>query len=257
LRIPIIVGNWKMNLLRQGCEQLASQLLKQIPSNSAVEVGICPPAPYLSAVNSIVQGSHIGLGAQNMHHEASGAFTGEQSGPMLCDVGCKYVILGHSERRQFFAETDAGVHRKIIAALMHGLCPIVCVGETLGERENGQTNAVIESQVRGCLEQLSGDQAGSLVLAYEPVWAIGTGRTATPDQAEEVHLLIRSLLSQLFGDDISGRVRIQYGGSVKADNAEELLGQPNIDGALVGGAALQSDSFAAICAAGVSTAASI
>lgn len=256
LRVPIIVGNWKMNLDRRSCEELARQLLEQFPANSAVELGICPPAVYLPCVESIIRGSHIGLGAQNMYHEPSGAFTGEQSGPMLRDIGCKFVILGHSERRQFFGETDASVHRKILAALENELIPIVCVGETLEEREAGRTAQIIDSQVRGCLEQLTPEQAGGLVLAYEPVWAIGTGKTATPAQAEEVHQQIRELLCQLFGDNVGNAIRIQYGGSVKADNAEELLSQPNIDGALVGGASLQAESFAAICSAGASVAAS-
>jgi triosephosphate isomerase (TIM) len=245
-----------MNLLRQSCEELARHLVQQIPAASPVELGVCPPAVYLSAVESVLRGSHIALGAQNMHYEPSGAFTGEQSGPMLRDVGCKYVILGHSERRQFFGETDAGVHRKIVAALSCGLVPIVCVGETLSERENGQTSSIIESQIRGCLEELTREQATGLVLAYEPVWAIGTGKTATPGQAEEVHQQIRDLLGQLFGEVVSGAIRIQYGGSVKSDNAEELLSQPNIDGALVGGASLQPDSFAAICSAGATVASS-
>ena len=191
-----------------------------------------------------------------MFYEAEGAYTGEVSGPMLCDVGCQYVILGHSERRQFFAETDAKVNQKTLAALQFGLTPIVCVGETLDEREAGQTENVIEQQVRGSLANLTSEQASKIVIAYEPVWAIGTGKTATPAQAEQVHAQIRSLLCDLFGNQIAQVIRIQYGGSVKPENAGELMAQPNIDGALVGGASLKAESFAAIVQAccGVSAA---
>jgi triosephosphate isomerase (TIM) len=249
LRIPIIVGNWKMNLLQDSSLELVRQLVERIPSNLEADFAVCPPSVYLAQVQAELRGSHIGLGAQNMHHELSGAYTGELSGSMLKDVGCQYVLLGHSERRQFFGETDASIHKKILTALSLSLTPIVCVGESLTERESGSTGEVVETQVRGCLEQLNADQAGQLVVAYEPVWAIGTGKTATPAQAEEVHAHIRSLLVQLFGSAVGDSIRIQYGGSVKADNAQELLSQPNIDGALVGGASLQADSFAAICSA--------
>lgn len=246
MRIPFIAGNWKMNLLHDSSLALIKGLLEHVPKSDRVEVAICPPHVYLSAARVALGGSHIGLGAQNMYQQKEGAFTGEVSGPMLRDIGCRYVILGHSERRQFFGETDQGVNLKILAALECGLTPIVCVGETLAEREAGQTERVIETQCRGSLAGLSSVQGSQLVIAYEPVWAIGTGKTATPEQAEQVHAHIRQLLVQQFGQATAEGLRIQYGGSVKADNAAELLRQPNIDGALVGGASLKADGFAAI-----------
>ena len=248
MRKYLIAGNWKMNLTRDSSVALIHGLLDILVPGENVEVAVCPPAVYLHDVGAALRGSHVALGAQNMHHEASGAYTGEVSGEMLCDLGCQYVILGHSERRQLFGETDAGVNQKIFAALEKELTPIVCVGETLEERESDQTSAVIAEQVRGSLAGLSAEQAGKLVIAYEPVWAIGTGKTASPEQAEEVHSQIRSLLTELFGETAE-TIRIQYGGSVKPDNAAELLGKPNIDGALVGGASLKADGFAAIVAA--------
>ena len=238
-----------MNLLCQTGVDLARQLVQLLPSDDRVQVAVCPPAVYLSQIHSILQGSTIGLGAQNMSPEKEGAFTGEVSGSMLNDVGCSCVILGHSERRQFFGETDASVNAKTKAALSYDLTPIVCVGETLEQREAGSTAKVIDTQVRGSLAGLSPEQAGQIVVAYEPVWAIGTGKTATPAQAEEVHAQIRQLLAELFGASVADTIRLQYGGSVKPDNVAELMGQPNIDGALVGGAALKADSFSAIVAA--------
>jgi triosephosphate isomerase (TIM) len=235
-----------MNLLRESSLSLVRGLIEKLQNTTAVDVAVCPPAVYLAEVIAATRGSSIGVGAQNMYHEAEGAFTGEISGLMLRDVGCNYVILGHSERRQYFGETDAAVNKKTLAALGCGLTPIVCVGEMLAERESDQTAAVIESQVRGSLASLSPDQGSKIVIAYEPVWAIGTGKTASPAQAEEVHAQIRGLLVELFGINVAESVRIQYGGSVKADNAAELMSQPNIDGALVGGASLKVDSFAAI-----------
>jgi triosephosphate isomerase len=184
-----------------------------------------------------------------MYHTEEGAYTGEVSGKMLKDLGCRYVILGHSERRQLMGETDAQVNQKVHAALKVGLVPIVCVGETLDQREAGQTTSVVRTQCEGSLAGLSSEQASGIVLAYEPVWAIGTGKTATPAQAEEVHADIRALLTKLFNAETAQKIRIQYGGSVKADNAKELLSQPNIDGALVGGASLKADSFLPIIAA--------
>lgn len=220
-----------------------------LPSNTDVQVAVCPPAVYLHHLGTLLTGSFIGLGAQNMSPEKEGAFTGETSGTMLKDVGCSCVILGHSERRQFYGETDALVNAKTIAALGYGLTPIVCVGEMLEQREAGSTAQVIDQQIRGSLAGLTNEQAGQIVIAYEPVWAIGTGKTASPAQAEEVHAQIRQLLGELFSKSVAESIRIQYGGSVKPDNAAELLGQPNIDGALVGGASLKADSFAAIVAA--------
>ncbi len=238
-----------MNLLCESGVDLAKRLTSLLAGDSSVQVALCPPAVYLQQVATALHGSAIELGAQNMSPEKEGAYTGEVSGPMLKDVGCHCVILGHSERRQYFGETDATVNAKTKAALSYDLTPIICVGETLEQREAGTTEKVIESQVRGSLNGLAQEQAGRIVIAYEPVWAIGTGKTASPDQAEEVHAQIRKLLAELFSASVADSIRIQYGGSVKPDNAVELMGQPNIDGALVGGAALKADSFAAIVAA--------
>lgn len=243
MRKPLIAGNWKMNLLRDSSIALIHQLLDKSKPSDKVEVAVCPPAVYLHDVGASLRGSHIALGAQNMYHTEEGAFTGEISGKMLKDLGCRYVILGHSERRQLMGETDMQVNQKVMAALKVGLVPIVCVGETLEQRESGQTTDVVRTQTEGSLAGLTAEQAGGIVLAYEPVWAIGTGKTASPAQAEEVHADIRGLLTKLFGTDTAQKIRIQYGGSVKADNAKELLSQPNIDGALVGGASLKADSF--------------
>ena len=251
MRIPFIAGNWKMNMLRESSLALVRGLIEQLPTSDRVEVAVCPPSVYLQEVATAVRGSRIALGAQNMYHEKEGAFTGELSGAMLRDVGCSHVILGHSERRQFFGESDKSVNQKVVAALALGLTPIVCVGETLAQRDAGKTESVIDTQCRGSLAELSPEQAAKLVIAYEPVWAIGTGKTATPEQAEQVHAHIRALLVQLFGQATADGLRIQYGGSVKADNAAELLRQPNIDGALVGGASLKPDGFAAIVKAAV------
>ncbi|MEM8732759.1 MAG: triose-phosphate isomerase [Planctomycetota bacterium] len=249
MRKYLIAGNWKMNLLRDSSVGLVHELGDQLAANANVEVAVCPPNVYLHDVGAALRGSDVGLGAQNMHPADSGAFTGEVSGSMLTDLGCAYVILGHSERRQLFGETDASVNEKVGVALNHNLTPIVCVGETLEQRESGVTASVISEQIRGSLAGLDATAGAKIVVAYEPVWAIGTGKTASPEQAEEVHAQIRELLSELFGTEVADTIRIQYGGSVKPDNAKELLGQPNIDGALVGGASLKADSFAAIVAA--------
>jgi len=238
-----------MNLLRDSSVALIHQLLDKSKPSEKVEVAVCPPSVYLHDVGAALRGSHIALGAQNMYHTEEGAYTGEVSGKMLKDLGCRYVILGHSERRQLMGETDVQVNQKVHAALKVGLVPIVCVGETLDQRESGQTANVVRTQCEGSLAGLSSDQASGIVLAYEPVWAIGTGKTATPAQAEEVHADIRALLTKLFSAEAAQKIRIQYGGSVKADNAKELLSQPNIDGALVGGASLKADSFLPIIAA--------
>lgn len=243
MRKPLIAGNWKMNMLRETSVALIHQLLEKSKPSDKVEVAVCPPSVYLHDVGAALRGSHIALGAQNMYHTEEGAYTGEISGKMLKDLGCRYVILGHSERRQLMGETDAQVNQKVHSALKVGLIPIVCVGETLEQREAGQTTNVVRTQTEGSLAGLTSEQAAGIVLAYEPVWAIGTGKTATPAQAEEVHADIRALLTKLFGADTAQKIRIQYGGSVKADNAKELLSQPNIDGALVGGASLKADSF--------------
>ena len=244
-----IAGNWKMHLTRAESVALASELVRGVGNAPAVEVAVCPPAVYLDAVGGALRGSPMVLGAQNMYHEAQGAFTGEISGPMLADLGCRYVILGHSERRHILGEDDQAVNRKLHAALEHGLTPIVCVGETLDQREAHRTRAVVQQQFDGSLAGIPAEQMVELVIAYEPVWAIGTGKVATPEQAEEVHADLRSMIENRYTADVASRVRIQYGGSVKADNAGQLLAQENIDGALVGGASLKADSFLGILAA--------
>lgn len=246
MRKKFIAGNWKMNTTAAQGVELAAALAKAVGSSSDVEVAVCPPAVYLSAIGAAIKGSAIGLGAQNCHHEAKGAFTGEVAPAMLVDIGCKYVILGHSERRQLFHETSADVNKKTIAALAAGLTPIVCVGESLAERQANKTSEVVRGQVEGSLAGLTGEQVLKLVIAYEPIWAIGTGVVATPEQAEEVHADLRSLLTSRYTAAVAEAVRIQYGGSVTADNAATLLSQPNIDGALVGGASLKADGFLAI-----------
>jgi len=247
MRKPFVAGNWKMNNTADEAVALI-EALKPLVADVAgkVEVAVCPTYTSLAAAKGALEGSEIGLGAQNMHWEASGAYTGEVTAEMLLTTGCTHVILGHSERRQYFAETDEGVNKKLKAALAAGLKPIVCIGETLEEREAGRIEDVVLGQLRGGLEGLSAADMATVTLAYEPVWAIGTGKTATPDQAEEVHAMIRAELVKLFGDEAADGVRIQYGGSMKPDNAADLLSRDNIDGGLIGGAALKADSFAAI-----------
>jgi len=239
-----------MNTTASEVETLLNALKPLVQDVKDVDVAVCPPFPYLISASRILRGTGIRLGAQNMAWEESGAFTGEVSGRMLRDAGCDLVILGHSERRHIFGETDDMIHRKIKKALECGLHPIVCVGETLEEREAEETKTVIQAQVEGCLGALTKEEMEKITVAYEPVWAIGTGKTATPEQAQEVHGFIRGWLKHQFSEKISGQTRIQYGGSVKPENAAELLSQPDIDGALVGGASLRADSFAAIVKAG-------
>jgi triosephosphate isomerase len=246
MRRPFIAGNWKMTQNRASAVALASGVAKAAKSVEGVDVAVCPPSCYLDAVAVAVAGSNVGLGAQNMYHQGDGAYTGEISAAMLLDLGCRYVILGHSERRHILGETDEDVNQKVMAALAAGLVPIVCVGETLPEREAGKTLDVIRTQFNGSLAGLTGEQMAGIVIAYEPVWAIGTGKTATPEQAEEVHADLRGIMAGCYNREIAEAVRIQYGGSVKPDNAAELLSQPNIDGALVGGASLKVDSFLGI-----------
>ena len=245
-RKPIVAGNWKMNKTSGESEALARGVVEALGSVDGVDVVVCPTFTSLERVASVVKGTPVGLGAQNVYWESEGAFTGEISTAMLLTCGCTHVILGHSERRQYFGETDATVNRRVKAALEAALSPIVCVGETLEERESDVTDDVIKTQVTGSLEGLSPEDVAKLVLAYEPVWAIGTGLTASPEQAEAVHALIRKVLADSFGKDVSEAVRIQYGGSVKPDNAAVLFSQPNIDGGLIGGAALDAESFAAV-----------
>ncbi len=246
-RKKIIAGNWKMNKTPEESRQLAMQLVAEIGGFNACDIVVCPTYTGLEAVrNAIAGATNIHLGAQNLHQEKNGAFTGEISASMLVGTGCTYVIIGHSERRQYFGENDALVNQKTKSALAAGLKPIVCVGETLDVRESGGTEKLVREQVRQGLAGLTEAQLASTVLAYEPVWAIGTGKVATPAQAQEVHLWIRSELAACFGEAVATGFRIQYGGSVKSDNAAELLNQPDIDGALVGGASLDAAGFAAI-----------
>lgn len=247
MRRIFIAGNWKLNAgTAAEATELARGVVDAVGSEDAVDVAIAPPFTALAAAHAALAGSKVALAAQNMSAEPSGAFTGEISPSMLVDSGCSHVILGHSERRQLFGETDAQVAAKLRAADGAGLVPIVCVGETLEEREAGRTHEVVEGQVSGALAGLGAGEATGLVLAYEPVWAIGTGKTATPDQAQDVHAAIRGWLEGLLGSDRAATTRIQYGGSVKPSNAAELLSQPDIDGALVGGASLKAADFAAI-----------
>jgi triosephosphate isomerase len=241
-----------MNLNRGQSLSLVQSLVESLRGVSDVDIAVCPPAVYLGELGKALHATNIGLGAQNVNSKAEGAYTGEISCSMLKDVGCRYVILGHSERRAIYGETDSMVNEKLHAVLAAGLTPIVCVGETLEQREAGQTQQVVRSQCLGSLAGLTEDQMLKTVLAYEPVWAIGTGKTASPAQAEEVHKDIRSLLEAQFSVGTAQKVIVLYGGSVKADNALELLSEPNIDGALVGGASLKQDSFEGIIKAATS-----
>jgi triosephosphate isomerase len=241
-----IAGNWKMNLDRAGSQRLANAIAEQSHALNRIDVAVCPAFVYLADVHESLVGRRVALGAQNMYFEASGAFTGEVSPTMLADVGCKYVILGHSERRHVFGETDETINRKVRAALQYGLSPILCVGELLAEREANQTDEVVERQLRRGLNGVPIENLRSITLAYEPVWAIGTGKVAAPAQAEAVHAHLRKSLTSMYGADIAQSVRIQYGGSVKADNAAGLLELPNVDGALVGGASLKAEEFLGI-----------
>lgn len=251
MRRKLIAGNWKMNTDRSSAVALAKGIVAGVDKYKAVDLLVCPPFVYLTSVADVVRGTSVALGAQNMYHEGNGAFTGELSAAMLKDVGCSHVILGHSERRHILGETDAAVNKKTLAALAAGLVPIVCVGELLAEREANKTAAVIRSQFEGSLAGVSAEQIEKVVIAYEPVWAIGTGKVATPQQAEDVHADLRKLLTERYNGQSAAKVRILYGGSVKASNAGELLAQPNIDGALVGGASLKADEFLGIAAGAV------
>lgn len=247
MRTTVIAGNWKMNNDLKESEKLIIEL-KNLLNNEKpnCEVIICPPFTSLSEAAKLVDGSVIKLGAQNMHFEENGAYTGEVSAAMLKSVGCEYVILGHSERRHIFGESDEVINKKIKKALSAGLKPIFCVGELLEERENGTTNDVVKKQVLKGLAGVSADEMKNIIIAYEPVWAIGTGKTASPAQAQEVHEFIRDLIEIDYSLEVANDLVIQYGGSVKPDNAKELLSQKDIDGALVGGACLKADSFMGI-----------
>jgi triosephosphate isomerase len=246
MRKPFVAGNWKMFTTAATAQHLAAAVLQGLGSEDRVTVAVCPPFPYLSRVGEVLRGSPVALGAQNLYPEKEGAFTGEVSPTMLVDVGCRYVIVGHSERRHKLGETDAFINRKVHAGLAAGLEVILCVGETLQEREDDRTEAVLQMQLTGGLAGVSGDALARVVIAYEPVWAIGTGRHATPEQAQEAHTLLRSEVAQRYGDQAAQALVVQYGGSAKPENIAPLLKQPDVDGALVGGASLQADLFLAI-----------
>lgn len=246
LRQAIIVANWKLHKTSAEARQFIDALCRHCPDPGPLEVVLAAPFTALAALQDRLRATPFLLAAQDLFWENAGAYTGEVSAPMLVDVGCTYVIVGHSERRQYFAETDETVSKKVTAALQAGLCPIVCIGEALPQRQAGETFAVLEQQIRRGLEACQGEVLSRLVLAYEPLWAIGTGVTATPQQAQEVHGYLRTLLAQLWDEAVASTVRIQYGGSVRPENIAALMAEPDIDGALVGGASLDASSFAQI-----------
>jgi triosephosphate isomerase len=246
MRTPLIAGNWKMYKTAGESAAFVKEFLPLVSGVAGVEIVLAPPFPSLSIVASLTSGTNVGVASQNLHFAAEGAFTGEVSPPMVKDAGARYAIIGHSERRQYFAETDESVNRKVQAALAAGLVPILCLGETLAERESGVTFDVVERQLRAGLAGIAAADAPKVVVAYEPVWAIGTGRTATPGQAQEVHAFLRGILKELWGAGGADAVRILYGGSVKPENISDLMSNPDIDGALVGGASLKAGAFASI-----------
>lgn len=251
MRKPFIAGNWKMNTTTTSAAELASGLAAAIDPAiyEKVDVAVCPPYVYLQTVASAAADSKISVGAQNVYFEEKGAFTGEISCDMLKDVGCEYAILGHSERRHVIGETDELINKKIHAVLASGLKPILAVGELLEQREADQTEQIVTTQIKKGLAGITAQQMATVTIAYEPVWAIGTGKTATPDQAQDVHAMIRQLLAKIYNEDIAQATRIQYGGSAKPENAAELMSQPDVDGLLVGGASLKVQDFAAMIAA--------
>jgi len=251
MRGYLVAGNWKMNGSNASNRALVEGIVAGVPSSSDVQLLVCPPFPYISSVAGLIEGSPVLLGAQNVSAHASGAFTGETAGSMLQDVGCEFVIVGHSERRALMGETSKTVALKFKAALDIGLKPILCVGETLEQRESGQTKTVIDEQMNAVLDEVGIDVFSDAVIAYEPVWAIGTGVTASPEQAQEVHRHIRRLLES-HNAGVAERIKILYGGSVKGDNAAGLFSNPDIDGGLIGGASLKSDDFLAIAEAAAS-----
>jgi len=248
MRKPFVAGNWKMNTDSHSGVALAKAVVEGSSglAGSSVDVAVIPPFVYLPAVGAAVSSSGVALGAQDVYFEAKGTFTGEISAAMLKDVGCTYVLCGHSERRHVLGESDELINKKVAASISGGLLPILCVGELLAERDASQTEQVVERQTRAGLAGLSAEKTGAVTIAYEPVWAIGTGRTATREQAQEVHAFIRKLLARMYDKSVAQDMRILYGGSVKADNAEELMGQPDVDGCLVGGASLKADDFVQI-----------
>lgn len=246
MRKPIIAGNWKMYKTIPEARELVTGLKEKLKETDQVEVVVCPPFTALAPVAELIKGSGIGLGAQNLFWEEEGAYTGEVSPVMLRDLGCEYVIIGHSERRQYFGETDEMVNKKVKAALGHKLRPIICVGETLAQREAGETETLVANQVEKALAGVDAADLPQVVIAYEPIWAIGTGRSSTGEDANQVIGLIRKTIARLYQQELADQVRIQYGGSVKPENIKEFMAQPEIDGALVGGASLKVDSFMAI-----------
>ncbi|MDD3347624.1 triose-phosphate isomerase [Oscillibacter sp.] len=246
MRRPILAANWKMNNLTADAKKLCAGLKEELSGLRDRDIVVCPPSILISTVKDALAGTLIGFGAQNMYYKQSGAFTGELSPDMLVDAQCRYVIIGHSERRQLFAETDALVNLKVKAALEVGLTPIMCVGETKDERKAGKEKDIVGGQIRAGLKDVKFESPLGLVIAYEPIWAIGTGETATPQDAQDMHAYIRSVLTEIYGEETAGLMRIQYGGSVKPDNIDELMACEDIDGALVGGASLEAKSFARI-----------
>ena len=246
MRKPFIAGNWKMNTDSASAVALAAGLAKELSSVDTVDVAVCPPFVYLQSVAAALSASNIALGSQNVYFEEKGAFTGEISCAMLKDTSCTYAIIGHSERRHVLGETDAMINKKISAAISGGLLPIFCVGELLEERQGGMTHEVVAGQIKNGLEGICAESIQAVTVAYEPVWAIGTGLTATPEQAQEVHAMIRGLLADLYGNEIAQTIRIQYGGSAKPGNTGELMAQPDVDGLLVGGASLKVEDFSAM-----------
>ena len=243
MRTPVIAGNWKMNKTVAEAVALASEIKEKVAGVENVKIIVCPVFTAVKSVADVLKGTNVKVGAQDMYWETSGAYTGEVSGEMLLEAGAEYVIIGHSERRQYFGETNETVNKKLKKALSIGLKPIVCIGETLADRESGNTEAVVEKQVREGFVGLTAEEMKGTIIAYEPVWAIGTGKTATAEQAEAVHAFVRNLISQLWDKETAESVVIQYGGSMKPENVASLLAQPDIDGGLIGGAALKADSF--------------
>ncbi len=248
MRKKVIAGNWKMNNDLSESQNLVSGIINGLGNDTKCDVIVCPPFTSLSEVNTLIKDTPVKLGAQNMHYEDSGAFTGEISNSMLKSVGCEYVIIGHSERRTIFGENDEMINKKIKKALENGLKVIFCIGESLEQREEGITNEIVKNQIINGLMNVTSSDLTNIIIAYEPIWAIGTGKTASPEQAQEVHLFIRNLIKEIYSEESAENLIIQYGGSVKPENASTLLSQPDIDGALVGGACLKADSFLSIIA---------
>lgn len=245
----IIAGNWKMNMTPSEAKQLMAEMIPLVKDITECDIVVCPPAIDIPAVAEAIKGTNIHLGAQNVHWEEKGAFTGEISAAMLKEFGVEYAIIGHSERRGYFGETDETVNKRALYALSQGITPIICVGESLSQREAGETNSFVSAQIKAALSGMNTHQVRDIVVAYEPIWAIGTGKTATPEEANETISVIRKSIAEVYGDDTAAEVRIQYGGSMNDKNAFELLSMHHINGGLIGGAALKADKFAVICQA--------